>query len=277
MTTRALTILLIPAICLALSLPHEASAGDRLKLFEQSATSHTHAQSENQGSVDINATSMSVASSEDSSLCYALPELCATAIIATATVAALIYGGAGSLDYAAGSDLTDIASDGARDFGESVVPFLRLDVNRGYIPGNISAIDARAEAGFGPLAFEIQKTFYNENAPSHSLVITKKHGLFRMLFLPQIEADIGLGSVRIKGTETNTGHSFTARVLIYPIKDIGIEVRPVWYTINGNHTAEGDVSINAGLGYVMLRAGYHWMTTTREPLNGYFVGVSAVF
>lgn len=158
--------------------------------------------------------------------------------------------------------------------GESLIPFVRFDYGYQNVESDIDASDYRVEFGYGPLGFQVRKTFYVEDDPNDKLDVTQFHALYRMSLGNRVELDLGLGVFELEGNEKNSGFSFTAPVLFHPNEIIGIELRPAWTVINGNSIAEYDIALLCGWRYIAFRTGYKSLDAPGASLNGPYIGVS---
>jgi len=161
-----------------------------------------------------------------------------------------------------------------RKSGEALVPLVRFDLSFQNVESDITAWDARFEAGYGPFAFQFRRTVYDEQDPAASLTIRQYHALYRMSFGSRLEIDIGAGTSVLDGLQENSGFSMTAPVLFHPSHSFGLEFRPVWSTINENDIQDFDLAVLAGWRYASLRAGYRWVRSPNQSLDGPHIGIS---
>jgi len=164
-----------------------------------------------------------------------------------------------------------------RDAGEPLIPFLRLDSHYQWVDTDIYALDFRAEGGWGPFAVGIRNTRYKENLEDDTkdeLDLLQIEFLYRMSWSKYFEMDIGIGALDVNGEEGNSGTSFSMPVLIYPVKNMGIEFRPTWTDINGNKIRDYDSCLVFRTDYVSIKGGYRVVKIDEESLSGPYVGIS---
>lgn len=172
------------------------------------------------------------------------------------------YGGISSWEKAA-----------ARSKGEPLLPFVRLDLAYQDAESDVEAREVAFEAGYGPWAARFQRTAYAEESPQSDLRLSYIQALYRMSFGTAVEVDLGLGGTYLDGIGHSRGPGVSIPVRIYPWERLGFEFRPVWSTINGNPIRDYSLDIVAGWEYVSLTAGYRWVSTGPESLNGPRLGV----
>jgi len=164
-----------------------------------------------------------------------------------------------------------------REFGDPAIPFARIDVNYQSVSSDIDALDSRLELGFGPFGVQYRRTKYDEDDPDDSLTIEQWHGLYRMSFGDDLEIDLGYGRFTLEGNATSRGSSFTLPVLYRPTKNIGIEWRPTWSSINGSDINDHDLGIHFRYQIAALRVGYRWLEAGEADLNGPYIGLAMHF
>jgi len=194
-----------------------------------------------------------------------------------AFVSAFTHDTPGSSELAAEASDNAISDVMPREAGAPQIPIIRLEGIYQGVESDVDAFDWRVEGGYGPLALEYRRTHYNEEDPSDELDVTQVFGLLRLWFGGEVEVDVGLGTVSIKGEEDNSAMAFTLPISYRPVEWCGVEFRPVWATLNGNETRDYDVGLSLGARYVCLRGGYRWMQSGAASLNGPYVGVSVQF
>jgi hypothetical protein len=163
---------------------------------------------------------------------------------------------------------------GLRKSGEALLPFLRLDALYQNVEGDVTAKDIRFEAGYGPLGFQVRRTIYDEKDPITSLELTEYYFLYRMSSGSMVEIDLGLGGTELKGTQFNSGLSVTVPVLYHPSQFFGIELRPAWSSINESSIQDVDAAVLVGMRYISVKAGYRWMRSPHQSLDGPEAGLS---
>ena len=184
---------------------------------------------------------------------------------------AVLYGGLASWARVSEHD-TGIDIE-ARELGEPLIPFARVDVSYQSVESDIDAYDYRIECGYGPLAVHFNQTDYRESSPSDELELMRIYGMCRMSFGSKVELDLGLGALTLDGNETDTRFSVTTPVLIHPAERIGLELRPAW----AENFSDYDVALLLGWRYGSAKVGYRWVMSPDESLDGPYVGVSIHF
>lgn len=179
----------------------------------------------------------------------------------------LLYGGANSLER------MDSLSPAARERGEALIPLARLDVGWQHVESDVEAIELMGELGWGPIGLRVGHSLYSEEEPDADLTVTTVTGNYRMSFGSNLEMDLGVGTLTLRGDEENTRSIFTTPVLWYPGRHFGFEYHPVWSTGIRRH----DLSVLFRMDYVSLKLGYRWMVAPDESLNGPVVGASIRF
>jgi hypothetical protein len=267
----------IGAVCIAIGLSSSAYGG-KLDEFEEDATKkRKHEEiAEEKGERE-----------EDHSHRYGEPDTADEHESLSETVAAAcmwfflystVYGGASSWKRIRPSSQIQMGgAPAARSLGEALIPFARLGVSYQDVESDVTAWDFRAEAGYGPFGVQVRQTRYDETEPADNLTITQMHGLYRMSFGSRFEVDIGMGVFVLDGNETNSSFSLTTPLLFHPTEFFGVEFRPAWTSVNGSSIGDYDLSILAGWQYVSLRAGYRWLRSEDESLDGPHMGLSIRF
>ncbi len=157
--------------------------------------------------------------------------------------------------------------------GQPLIPFVRLDLSYQNVESDVYATDVALEVGYGPWAAWLQRTEYEEDNPDSNLKLSYVQALYRMSFGTAVEIDLGIGGSYLDGTGSSSGVGFSLPVKFYPWERLGFEFRPVWSNINGNQIEDYTLGIVGGWEYVSLKAGYRWVSTGPESLNGPSVGV----
>jgi hypothetical protein len=150
-----------------------------------------------------------------------------------------------------------------------------LDLRYQDVESDVSALDARAEIGYGPLGLAVRYTHYAEESPADELDIVQWHGLYRMSFTEHVEVDIGYGSMTLHGDARHSGSSMTVPVRIGFDVPVALVFRPTWSWIGDNSISDYDVGLLYLWPYVSVSLGYRWFECGDTTLNGAFVGVSA--
>lgn len=162
----------------------------------------------------------------------------------------------------------------ARMVGEPLIPLLRVDGQWVRSDGDISVLDTRLEAGFGPIAVDMRSSAFDEDATEFDLTTTRWHLLYRMSFSDTFEVDLGVGGVEVDGESTHDGFSFTAPVRFHPIRHVGIELWPSWSQVNGSRVDDYEVSLLLNLGWVSVKPGYRVWNFGGETIEGPAIGLS---
>ena len=186
-----------------------------------------------------------------------------------------VYGGNTSW-VRVGADLGEAADFDvkSRELGDVLIPFLRADATYQALRSDVAAFDVAADAGYGPFAVRFDQTRYWEDDPRDTLDLTRVYGLYRMSFGPAVEIDLGLGALTISGDEgSNDRFSFTTPILVHPNRYVGVEFRPAWAA----NVEDYDLALMAGPGFVSVKAGYRWVRSPHESLDGPYVGISVHF
>lgn len=180
----------------------------------------------------------------------------------------LLYGGAGSYLRASGQE-------DARETGEPSIPFARLDMTVQNVRSDVTAVDWRAETGYGPFAVEFRRTQYTEKVPHDTLSLTRFNFLYRMTFSRYVEWDLGAGSIALDGNQRHEGTALTMPVHVFVNKALAVEFRPTWGWIAGVPIKDHDLSaLWTPARGVSVKAGYRWVGTGSAHLDGPYVGLS---
>lgn len=187
----------------------------------------------------------------------------------------MVYGGVGSwlrVDPTA-ADLPGLPAREPREWGEGLLPVVRADTAYQWAGGDVRAVDAAVEAGFGPLAAQFTRRRFEERQPDDEMTLRRWHVLYRMSFGAGVEVDMGLGQLILDREQRTDRFSFTVPLLFHPAPGCGIEFRPAW----SEDISEYDLGLLAGWKFVSLRAGYRWLHDPGETLEGPYAGLSAHF
>ncbi len=79
----------------------------------------------------------------------------------------MVYGGVGSwvrMDPMT-VDMPDLPALEPREWGEGLIPVVRADTAYQWVEGDVRAVDAAVEAGFGPLAAQFTRRRFEERRP----------------------------------------------------------------------------------------------------------------
>lgn len=161
--------------------------------------------------------------------------------------------------------------------GDPMVPFARIDASYQHLSSKLKAWDCMAEFGYEFLALNGRFTHYMEKDPDDSLDAAEGSILLRMPFCDHVEVDLGAGFMSISGDKTHSGGSVTLPIKIRPVKYLEIELRPLWADINGNFMQDYDAGIVITGRYAGVRAGYRWLLSPGECLDGPYLGISIFY
>ena len=185
----------------------------------------------------------------------------------------LLYGGVASWERLNPEESRSELGAEPRELGESLIPFIRVDACYESVKSDIDALDYRVEAGYGPVGVHFNQTHLREKAPDDRLDLFRVFGLYRMSLGSLAELDLGFGALTIDGEQTNTKFCFTMPLLINLGNVAGIEVRPAWTETVSDY----DVGILLGWRVMSLKAGYRWVASGDEKLDGPYAGLSVRF
>ncbi len=157
-----------------------------------------------------------------------------------------------------------------RILGEPLIPFARCDLGYQRVSSDIHALDVRAEGGYGPLGVQFELTRYREHAAGDDLDLQRILGVYRMSFGSYVETDLGFGALTVSGDQTTSSFLFSIPLLIHPSAHWGIELRPAW----SDRVSDYDVAALLTWRYASLKAGYRWVRSPHESLDGPYVGLS---
>jgi hypothetical protein len=174
----------------------------------------------------------------------------------------------GDADHLAELDLE------ARELGDPLVPFVRLDFAYQEVQSDVEALDYRAQVGYGPFALELNQTRYEETDPSSRLDFYRLWGLYRLSYSERIEVDLGAGGLILDGNDRSSGLSLTMPVLVRPYDWLLVEFRPIWSTIHGSDIDEYEAGLLFNWESLALKVGYRWTHSPNMSLDGPFFGLS---
>jgi len=158
--------------------------------------------------------------------------------------------------------------------GDPFIPLIRVDAAYKDIESDIEALDYRLQLGYGPLAFELNGTRFEEESPSDRLDLYRLYGLYRMSYGEVVEIDLGFGGMILDGEDRDSGMSFTIPFLVRATDWLLVEFRPMWSDINGTRIDEYEAGVLLNWKFTSLKAGYRWLESPHESLNGPFLGLS---
>jgi hypothetical protein len=153
-----------------------------------------------------------------------------------------------------------------------LLPSFRLDGGYQNVESDIRAGDLRAELGYHILALQGRFTYYDEEEPADGLWLNYVHGLLRVPLGDGVQLAPGIGAIILAGDNRNSGFSLTAPLLFYWHESFGLEFRPTWSWINENEVNDYDIGVVLGSKHAGLRAGYRWVNSDGESLDGPYLG-----
>jgi hypothetical protein len=171
--------------------------------------------------------------------------------------------------------LADTLEIEPRQPGALQIPLVSLDVRYQDVESDVSALDGRAEVGYGPLALVFRYTHYTEERPADELDICQWHGLYRMSFTEWAEIDIGYGAMTLSGDATRSGGSLTVPVRVAFGGPAAVEFRPTWSRVEGGSLSDYDVGLLWSWRHASICFGYRWFECGEASLSGAFAGLSA--
>jgi hypothetical protein len=171
--------------------------------------------------------------------------------------------------------LADTLEIEPREPGDLQIPLVSLDVRYQDVESDVSALDGRAEVGYGPLGLAFRYTHYTEEKPADELDIYQWHGLYRMSFTEWAEVDIGYGAMTLSGDATRSGGSLTAPLRVAFGDPAAVAFRPTWSWIGDRALPDYDVGLLWSWRYASMCLGYRWFECGEARLSGAFVGLSA--
>lgn len=158
--------------------------------------------------------------------------------------------------------------------GDPFIPLIRMDAAYQAVESDVEALDGRLQLGYGPLAFEFNGTWFQEEDPSARLEIYHLYGLYRLSYGQNVEIDLGVGGIILDGEELNTGASLTIPFLVRIRDWLLVEFRPAWSEVNDTRIDKYELDVLFNWRSVALKTGYRWLESPNESLNGPFVGLS---
>jgi len=183
----------------------------------------------------------------------------------------VVGGGIYSWERVTAVDTNDV---NPRRPNEPLIPFFRAEVSALAVSGDIEARTGRVEAGYGPVAVEVDLLSFEEGATGDELEIRRICGLYRMSFGRQIEVDLGIGSLTLEGENKTSELAYTVPVLVYPADWWGIEFRPAWAEFEGSTLEDYDLGLFLNWKGISFKAGYRWLQSDHEDLSGPYLGLA---
>ena len=156
--------------------------------------------------------------------------------------------------------------------GTPILPTISLDTDYQHVDSDLYSINNRVEIGFGPFGFQYKELRYFEKEPKDQLKIYQFNYLHRMSDGKFIRVDLGLGSLTLEGNEKNTGFSLLAPIYVFLPKRWSLFLRPNWGWIHTNTLQDYKLGFLFSQDYYSFQAGYRFVKSGEETLNGPFCG-----
>lgn len=179
------------------------------------------------------------------------------------------YGGVCSWERVSGGARMD-GEVAPRLPGDALLPFARVDLSAQAVESDIEAEDLRVEGGYGPFGVHGDMTRFRESSPEDDLELTRILALYRMSYGSRVEVDVGLGTLTLDGGSTTTRLACSLPFLICPNARWAVEFRPMW----SDRVSDYDLAVLWTRSYVALKAGYRWLDSPGESLDGPYAGLS---
>lgn len=179
-----------------------------------------------------------------------------------------------SLARVQGPEGSSLAGVAPRASGDADLPGFRLDLARQWVDPDVSALDARIEAGYGPFALQGRHTRFREDSPPDTLSMSYLHGVIRVAPAPILEFAIGMGAGRLSGNASRSGFSTALALTIRPGASLDIRFAPAWTSLERRTIEDYDVSIGFMPRFAGVRVGYRWLKAGTGVLRGPYVGAS---
>jgi len=161
--------------------------------------------------------------------------------------------------------------------GDPILPTARFDFGWQAVESDVQAFDSALEIGYGPIAARGRITHYREDDPDDTLDLSSILGLWRIPVSQEMELDVGIGGAVLEGDERQSGVNISLALRAWvPNRYIGFEYRGEFIDI-GDGLNSNDFSVLLHVKWVALRAGYRWVHTTHDSLDGPFAGASLTF
>lgn len=160
-----------------------------------------------------------------------------------------------------------------RQPGEPLIPFARLDFDVHRPSAALSARNLRLEAGRGAVAAGFDYSRFRETSEDDTLEISRIYGLFRMSFGSYVEADFGIGSMKVEGKNTKSLFYVTTPVLLHASEKVGFEFRPAW----ASNLFSNDLSLMVKADFASLKLGYKKLSTDTQTLKGPYAGIALYY
>lgn len=155
--------------------------------------------------------------------------------------------------------------------------FLRIDAAYQDVETDVRALDFLGEAGYGGLGILLRDSEYFEDDPSDELTIAYALAIIRLSIEDILIIGGGAGGVIVDGDSAQSGYSFTLPVRIRPIRYFSLEFLGIWSSVNDNPIKDYDIGAVAGHENISAKAGYRWVMTENESLNGPYAGITVRF
>jgi hypothetical protein len=161
-----------------------------------------------------------------------------------------------------------------RKAGEPLLPLARFDLAYRYIDHDMTALDFRAEGGYGPLALHLSESHYRETRPVDTLDVLEVMASVRLSFQADAEIDPSLGILTLFGNDERSHLAVGLPILIHPHgAPLGLEFRPLW----SDRMTDLDIGAYLHTRYLSAKAGYRAMFSTHTSLGGPYFGLTMHF
>jgi hypothetical protein len=157
-----------------------------------------------------------------------------------------------------------------REYGEALIPILRLDSSFSTIDKNINSYSLRTEVGFGPFGVGRYNTYFYDKSTKTNLNLKRTYGLYRMSIGDVIEIDFGIGQAAVEGEEENIYNYITLPILFHPTKEYGLEYR----ISSAQNIVEEDIALMKKFQYGSIKLGYRILEAGDKKLDGFYLGFS---
>lgn len=155
--------------------------------------------------------------------------------------------------------------------------FIRLDAAYQNVETDVWALDFFGEAGYDRIGIILKDTEYYEDEPSDELRILYFLGFLKFGIEEILIAGAGVGGIIVEGDTAQSGYAFALPVRIRASKYFGAEFLGIWSSVNDNPIKDYDIGAVAGHENISAKAGYRWVMTENESLNGPYAGITVRF
>lgn len=161
--------------------------------------------------------------------------------------------------------------------GDPLLPMLRFDFGWHSVESDVQAFDYGLEIGYSALAVRGRTITYREEDPGDSLDLSSVLVLYRIPLSRDVEFDAGLGGAELDGADSQGGLDFSLALRGWvPDRRMGFEYRGEFMDI-GEGMSSHDISVLLHLRWFALRAGYRWLHSNGDSLDGPFAGAALSF